>query len=199
MNDVYSETIALFRRSLSMSGCSVLQANNLDVLPKLAEQRARHYIKGAHGYFMGSWSDGNNGGSGGANSLKKVLDKSGKGGIIKAEISIGKSLSASAKNYPVRLPDSKQRVKLAEGQDIHGKVFAGYGTSHEIRDRYKIAAKHHIPFEEAHKLQKASGKGYIINHGLKIYSELHWYQIAGDKSEEKYEMKVKRYIDESKV
>ena len=82
MNDVYSETIALFRRSLSMSGCSVLQAHILDVLPKLAEQRARHYIKGAHGYFMGSWSDGNNGGSGGSNSLKKVLDKSGKGGII---------------------------------------------------------------------------------------------------------------------
>ena len=82
MNDGYSGTIALFRRSLSMSGCSVLQAHILDVLPKLAEQRARHYIKGAHGYFMGSWSDGNNGGSGGANSLKKVLDKSGKGGII---------------------------------------------------------------------------------------------------------------------
>ena len=82
MNDGYSETIALLRSSLSMSGCSVLQAHILDVLPKLAEQRARHYIKGAHGYFMGSWSDGNSGGSGGANSLKKALDKSGKGGII---------------------------------------------------------------------------------------------------------------------
>ena len=34
---------------------------------------------------MGSWSDGNSGGSGGSNSLKKVLDKSGKGGIIELE------------------------------------------------------------------------------------------------------------------
>ena len=78
----YSGTIALLRGCLLLSECSVLQAHILDVLPKLAEQRTRHYIKGAHGYFMGSWSDGNGGGHGGAKALKKALDKSARNGII---------------------------------------------------------------------------------------------------------------------
>lgn len=137
--------------------------------------------------------------SGSGGSAQKSVDKSEKNGIIKADISIGKSLSASAKNYPVRLPDSKQRVKLAEGQTIHGKVFAGYGTSHEIRDRYIVASHYGIPFDDVYKMQKASGNGYIILDGAKRKAELHWYQIAGDKFAEKYDMKVKRFIDEDKV
>lgn len=43
---------------------------------------------------------------------EKVLDNDGEGGIIKE----GKPLDSSANNYPVKLPDSKQHVKLAEGQ-----------------------------------------------------------------------------------
>ena len=82
MNDSYSATITLLRGSMSMPECSDLQAHILDVFPKLAEQRARYYIKGAHGYFMGSWSDGNSGSSGRADLLIKALDKSGGSGII---------------------------------------------------------------------------------------------------------------------
>lgn len=40
----------------------------------VVEERARHWTKGAHGYFTGSWSDGVSGGSG--------VDKSGKSGIM---------------------------------------------------------------------------------------------------------------------
>lgn len=83
----YSGTIALLRGCLLSPECSVLQAHILDVLPKLAEQRARHYIKGAHGYFMGSWSDGNGGGHGGAKASEKALDKSaGSGNCLTALI-----------------------------------------------------------------------------------------------------------------
>ncbi len=66
------------RALLDTAEIPVLCSRALELLPKLVEQRARHWTKGAHGYFTGSYSDGA-GGSGG-----KGLDKSGGSGIIKA-------------------------------------------------------------------------------------------------------------------
>ncbi len=107
-------------------------------------------------------------------------------------IMIGKSLSAKAKNYPVKLPDSRQHAKLVEGQTIIGKVFAGKTTDKEIRDRFRLESIYHIP---ANEWMKVSGKGKIIVNGREVFAELHWYEANG----ERHEIKVKRYIDESKV
>lgn len=103
---------------------------------------------------------------------------------------MGKSLSAKAKNYPVRLPDSQQHTKLAEGQKITGKVFAGKSTSVEIRDRFRLESMYHIKAEEWAKI---SGKGKVIKNGKTVWAELHWYEANG----KKYEIKIKRYLDES--
>lgn len=109
--------------------------------------------------------------------------------IIKT-VNIGRSVGASAKNYPVKLVESKQHVKLAEGQQIKGKVFAGKGTKVAIKDRFRLEADYKIA---ADKWQKVSGNAYIILKGKKQKAELHWYEADG----EIFEMKAKRYIDES--
>lgn len=40
---------------------------------------------------------------------------------------------------------------------------------------------------------KVSGKGKVIKDGKEVLAELHWYEA----NNEKYEIKVKRYLDES--
>lgn len=120
---------------------------------------------------------------------KKYLEVSKKDDIIKS-FNIGKGLGAAAKNYPVKLLDSNQHVKLAEGQSITGKVFAGKGTSTKIRDRFRLESDYKIPADE---WQKVGGNGYVVIDGKKQKAELHWYEAEG----EIFEMKVKRYIDES--
>ncbi len=95
----------------------------------------------------------------------------------------------SVKKYPVRLLNSKNRVKLADGQSIVGKVFAGKGTEKEIRERYKLEARFHQPAEQ---WQKVSGIGYVVINGKKVKAELHWYEANGNA----VDMKVKRYLDE---
>lgn len=119
----------------------------------------------------------------------KVLEKDEKYGIIKS-FNIGKSLGAASKNYPVKMPDSKQHVKLAEGQKIEGNVFAGKGTSKEIRDRFRLESTHKHPASE---WQKVSGKGFVVVDGKSRKAEIHWYEAEG----EMVEMKVKRFLDES--
>lgn len=121
-------------------------------------------------------------------SLKKkvtALDIDEKNSIIE----IGKSLGASAKNYPVKLPDSNQHVKLAEGQTIVGKAFAGKDTNVAIKDRFRLESKFNVPADE---WKKVSGKGKIIENSKEVLVELHWYEADG----KVYEMKVKRYLDE---
>lgn len=101
---------------------------------------------------------------------------------------IGKSLGAAAKNYPIKLPGSNQHTKFAEDQEVTGKVFAGKGTDVKIRDRFRLESDYHI---DADKWQKVSGKADIIVDGKKKTAELHWYEADG----EKYEIKVKRYVE----
>ena len=92
---------------------------------------------------------------------------------------IGKSLSAKAKNYPVKLPDSRQHTKLAEGQTIIGKVFAGKTTDKEIRDRFRLESIYHITANE--ECMKVNGKGKIIVNGQEVFAELHWYESNGER------------------
>lgn len=116
------------------------------------------------------------------------VENTGKSGIIKT-VTIHKSLGAAAKNYPVKLADSKQHVKLAEGQTLTGKTFAGKGTETKIKDRFRLESTYHVPAE---KWEKVSAPGYIVVGGKKRKAELHWYEADG----EVYEMKVKRYLDD---
>ena len=115
----------------------------------------------------------------------KTLENTGKSGIIK----VSKSVGAAGKNYPVKLPDSNQHVKLAIGQTIQGKVFAGKGTDEEIRDRYRLESAYGIPAEE---WEKVSGEGKVIVDGKEVMAELHWYEANG----EAHELKVKRFVDD---
>lgn len=120
--------------------------------------------------------------------FKKSLENTSESAKIK-EITIHKGLGAAAKNYQVKLIDSKQHTKLAENQTIKGKTFAGKGAKTEIRERFRLESDYHIPAEE---WEKVSGKGYVVIDGKRKYAELHWYEAEG----EIYEMKVKRYLDE---
>lgn len=115
---------------------------------------------------------------------RRVLDK--------ADVHVGRSVGAAAKNYPVRLPGGGS-AKLAEGTSITDvKVIAGHGHRAEIRDRFKLESDYHIAAE---KWQKLTGDGYVDIHGKTRNAELHWYEAEG----ERVKMKVKRYKDEGKV
>lgn len=118
----------------------------------------------------------------------KALEKNRKNGIIKS-FNIGKTVGASAKNYPVKMPESKQHTKLAEGQNIEGTVFAGKGATREIRDRFRLESTYKHPASE---WQKVSGIGVVVVDGKYKKAELHWYEAEG----EIVEMKVKRFYDE---
>lgn len=118
----------------------------------------------------------------------KTIENTGKSGIMKT-VEVPKSLGAASKKYPVKLPDSRQHTKLAEGQEITGKTFAGKGTDTAIRERFKLESNYKIPADE---WEKVSGVGYIVLNGKKRKAELHWYEANG----EIVEMKVKRYLDE---
>ena len=106
-------------------------------------------------------------------SQEKALEKVGKSSTMKLDkkIPVVKSLSAAGKNYPVKLPDSRQHTKLVEGQTIHGKTFAGKNTDTEIRERYRLESLYKKPADER---EKVSGKGKIIVAGKERLAELHW-------------------------
>ncbi len=120
---------------------------------------------------------------------EKILDKSSQSDKI-ISFEVGRSLGAAAKNYPVKMPESRQHTKLAEGQKIEGIAFAGKGTRKEIRDRFRLEATYGIPADE---WSKVSGKAYVIHNNKPVKAEVHWYEANG----EIFEMKVKRFYDES--
>lgn len=120
----------------------------------------------------------------------KAVDKSGRSGIIREDEVIGRSVGASAKNYPVRLPDGNH-AKFAEGSTITKiKVFAGNGTNVPIRNAVYLENDYGIP---ADKWQKVRGEAIIVENGKRRRAELHWYEADGTK----IKIKVKRYLDES--
>lgn len=119
----------------------------------------------------------------------KSVDNFSKSGIIKTDEVIGRSVGASAKNYPVRLPDGNH-AKFAEGSTITKiKVFAGKGTNVPIRDAIYLESNYGI---SAEKWQKVRGEGSIVFEGKNRITEIHWYEADG----EKVKMKVKRWLDE---
>ena len=119
----------------------------------------------------------------------KSVDKSGGSGIIRTDEVIGRSVGAAGKNYPVKLPDGNHS-KFAEGSTISKiKVFAGDGTDTPIRNAIYLECDYGIPAE---KWQKVRGEGTVVFEGKKRIAEIHWYEADN----EKYDMKVKRWLDE---
>lgn len=117
------------------------------------------------------------------------IDNSGGSGIIKTDEVIGRSVGAAGKNYPVKLPDGNHS-KFAEGSTISKiKVFAGDGTDTPIRNAIYLECDYGIPAE---KWQKVRGEGTVVFEGKKRIAEIHWYEADN----EKYDMKVKRWLDE---
>ena len=117
------------------------------------------------------------------------IDNSGGSGIIKENMVIGRSVGAAGKNYPVKLPDGNH-AKFAEGSTITKiKVFAGDGTDTPIRNAIYLECDYGILAE---KWQKVRGEGTVVFEGKKRIAEIHWYEADN----EKYDMKVKRWLDE---
>ena len=124
-----------------------------------------------------------------AGKVRKSLTYGSKGGKIKADEVIGKSVGASAKNYPVKLPDGNH-TKFVEGSTISKiKVFAGAGTGTPIRNAIYLESDYGIP---ADRWQKVRGEGTVVFEGKNRVAEIHWYEADN----EKYDMKVKRWLDE---
>ena len=119
----------------------------------------------------------------------KEIDIRGERSIIQ----VGRSVGAAAKKYNVKLPESKDHASLQEGQIIVGHVFAGKGTGVEIRDRFRLESAYHVPADEWKKVA-GNGKIVLAHHEIR-FAELHWYEATG----EKYEIKVKRYLDNKEI
>ena len=119
------------------------------------------------------------------------VDKSGESGIIDDnKIIVGKSVGASGKNYPVKLPTGNH-AKLAEGTEITGiKAIAGKGTNTPIRVAGLLENNYGI---KAAEWKKVRGTGFVKTGGIVRKAELHWYEA----DDTRVEMKVKRYFDES--
>ena len=137
--------------------------------------------------------DGVSGGSGGSNSLKKSLDKSGKSGIIKLKDDyIGRSLSAKAKNYNVFDPSSDETFRFVEGTNIQNReVFAGYGTKVPLHEGVAEGLTKTFGGDES-KWQHAKGIGVLDYHGEERTAEVHWFQ---EQSVGKVKFKVKEWLD----
>lgn len=111
----------------------------------------------------------------------------------KDDIIIGRSLGASARNYPVKAPDSNQHYKFAEGTSITKiKVIMGHGTNKPLNNKHTIALRNNISNPDS--IQKLRGEGYVMVEGKKRKAELHWYEAD---EIDRFEFKVKRYLDES--
>jgi hypothetical protein len=122
------------------------------------------------------------------NSEKPLTNNVNSDTMKKNTMQVHRSLGAAAKNYPVKLLDSKQHAKLEEGQTVTGTTFAGKGTDTEIKERFRLESDYKIPSDE---WQKVSGNGTVIVKGKPVKAELHWYEALG----EVYELKVKRYLE----
>lgn len=151
------------------------------------EIRARHWIKGDHGYFAGSYSTG--GGAG----AKKTVDKAGESGIIKLEdIEIGRSVGAKAKNYDILDPATGEYFNFAEGTKIqNAEVFAGKGCKKPLDKEVAEGLANQIG-GKAENWQHAKGHSIIDYHGEERPAEVHWFQ---EKSVGKHKFKIKRWED----
>lgn len=172
--DNYSLTINALVGTLNIAN-SALEQRVLSLLPVLAEQRARHWTKGAHGYFTGSYSDG----AGGGGSGGKGLDKSGGSGIIKAEIEKGSiKLEINPEKQARHIkgsPEYKEgrsylTINMAEAQDV---INIKNGTGVLLKDKDGKPVKERIDCDRTIgvDIDKNSGEETITDKGTIHYSK----------------------------
>ena len=123
------------------------QAKRLPPEHETPEERARHWTKGAHGYFTGSYSDGAGGAgsaasAGGGSAGGKGLDKSAGSGIIKDRNIVDRGMANGLRKSP-RIPLSEADKEYIRGEitaiEADPDVFAfrdgsgsGYNEKHDI-------------------------------------------------------------------
>lgn len=175
--DNYSMTITALVNALVLPDCE-LERRALNLIPMLVEERARHWTKGAHGYFTGSYSDGS--GSGGAG-----LDKSGGSGIIKergSPIRIGLQYFAEIPKEkftkyaldPLKQPDKAYAFREALGytMDNYQELIDNISSNLDQNAlKLKGVNDHGKLYEYVMRLTGANGKqanvctGWIIENG----------------------------------
>ena len=106
-------------------------------------------------------------------------------------IMIQRSVGAAAKNYNVRLPDSRNHTRFVEGTSITKiKTIAGKGTNTPIRDAIYLESGYGVAAEE---WEKKRGQATVWEKGKQRSCEVHWYEA----DEMRVDMKVVRWRDES--
>ncbi len=172
--NAYTLTISAIMGTLGALDAQ-LERRALDLIPALAEARARHWTKGAHGYFTGSCSDGAGGGGAGG----KGLDKSGGSGIIKAEIEKGNiKLEINPEKQARHIkgsPEYKEgrsylTINMAEAQDV---INTKNGTGVLLKDKDGKPVKERIDCDRmiGVDIDKNSGKETITDKGTIHYSK----------------------------
>lgn len=125
-------------------------------------------------------------------AARKELTAEREKGIIKErDIQIGKSLGAAAFRDIVSLPNGN-KGKIQEGSKITKVVvFAGKGTSKELRVAKHLEKQYNVPQSE---WKHSRGNGYVVcDDGKTRYAELHWFESDNTG---RIKMKVKRYFDD---
>lgn len=122
-----------------------------------------------------------------AGNAAKALDKASGSGII--EETIGRSLSAKAKNYDVYNPQTGEIINLVEGSRItkpKNCIMAGKGRERKIDEIDFLVNKYGGNPDE---WQKVKGFGYVYDkYGEERKVELHWYE---EPTVGKVQMKIK--------
>lgn len=109
-----------------------------------------------------------------------------------ADIEIGRSLGAKAKNYQVMDLATGEMFNFVEGTRLQNvEVFAGKGSKTPYRNAYKYANTYGGKAED---WQHVKGDGWIAFTDGDRYAEVHWSQCEGFG---KHDFFVKRWKDES--
>lgn len=104
--------------------------------------------------------------------------------------SIGRSLSAAAKNYRIRDPESGKLYKFAEGTTISGvETFAGKGTRNKLKQSVVTGLSERYG-GKMKDWKHSKGIGTIDKGGRFQSAEVHWFENG----ERKVGFKIKEWL-----
>lgn len=109
------------------------------------------------------------------------------------DLTIGKSLSAKAKNYQVYDPRSGEYFTFAEGSQIRNpKVFAGKGGVKPLRPEVIEGLTREYSTDKPSNWQHCKGIATINFYGEERAAEVHWFQ---EETVGKHKFKIKKWIE----
>lgn len=68
----------------------------------------------------------------------------------------GKSLGTASKKYSVKIPGSRDHVRIVERESISGKTFVGNETESEIRDKFRLEVTYKKSADSLEKLAETN-------------------------------------------